>query len=125
MSDIEQVEAIVNLSLVILSQREMTPAQKEWAEKLLCHAEIPENRMTVTPYNPGQYLVSSRTEEEVEDIVDVETLECGCPAALDFATTGPRNPCAHLEAALAKHAGAKPRRPRRTSPFTLLSCPKI
>lgn len=77
--------------------------------------------MTVTPYNPPhQYLVSSRTQAEVEYIVDVETMECGCPAALDFATTSPQSPCAHVEAAMAFHYRAKPPTALQGSSFGLL-----
>lgn len=79
--------------------------------------------MTVTPYNPGQYLVTSRTKEEEEYLVDLNTKECGCPAALDFKTSSPESPCAHVEAAIAFQAGARAPRPRRASPFALLSCP--
>lgn len=77
--------------------------------------------MTVTPYNPGQYLVTSRTKDEVEYLVDLNTMECACPGALDFATTSPEHPCAHIEAAIHFRAGAKPHIPRPGSPLAIFS----
>lgn len=78
--------------------------------------------MTVTPYDIGTYLVTSRTREDVEHLVDLSDLTCSCEAALDFANTTPENPCAHVEAALAFRAGAKRHRPRQSSPFALFHC---
>lgn len=77
--------------------------------------------MTVTPYNPGQYLVTSRTRAEVEHLVDITTGECSCEAALDFKTTTPDHPCAHVEAVYAFIGGAKPHRPRPSSPLAIFS----
>lgn len=76
--------------------------------------------MTCTLYNPGQYLVTSRTRAGIEHLADIVEMTCSCEAALDFATTGPTNPCAHLEAALAHHHGARSYRPPQGSAMTLL-----
>lgn len=56
--------------------------------------------MNVVKYNSDSFLVSSRTEDEVEYLVDLSTLECSCPGALEFKATDPGHPCAHVEAAM-------------------------
>lgn len=78
--------------------------------------------MTITPYNPTSVLVSSTTQDGVDYLIDLETLECGCPGALDFGTASPQNPCIHLRAVLA-YLGRKtaPRR-RIGAAFTILKC---
>lgn len=78
--------------------------------------------MNVSPYNLTSYLVESESREEMEHIVDVETLECSCEAALDFKTRDERNPCKHLTAALAHHAGKANHKPTGGSPLLLLQC---
>lgn len=71
--------------------------------------------MTVVAHDIGTYLVSSRTEPEVEWLVDLSTLECSCPGALEFGATSPDHPCVHIEAAMAFAHQAKP---RKREPFT-------
>lgn len=72
--------------------------------------------MTVQPYNPpDSFLVSSRTEPEVEYLVDLAEMTCGCPGALEFGSSSPDHPCAHVEAAMAFVHQSKP---RARAPFT-------
>lgn len=71
--------------------------------------------MTVTPHDRDTFLVTSRTEPEVEWLVDLSTMECSCPGAMEFAATSPQHPCAHIEAAMA-FAHKPP--PRKRQPFT-------
>lgn len=77
--------------------------------------------MTITPYNPGQYLVSSATRAEVEHLVDVVEMACSCEAALDFGTRGPNDPCSHLQAVLAM-GSRKPAKRRTASVLALFKC---
>lgn len=76
--------------------------------------------MTVTPRDIGTYLVTSRTRAEIEHLVDLSDMTCSCEAALDFETTSPVAPCAHVEAAIAFRAAAKPARRRPAPAFALL-----
>ncbi len=69
------------------------------------------------------FLVQSRTRDDVEHLVDALEGTCSCEAMLDFATATPENPCAHVEAVIMFLAGAKPHRPRRSSPFAILNAP--
>lgn len=71
--------------------------------------------LRVTPYNENSFLVSSRTDDESEYLVDLNSMECGCPGALEFGSTDPLHPCAHVEAAMAFAHRAKP---RQRQPFT-------
>lgn len=78
--------------------------------------------MTVTAYNPGQFLVTSETRDEIEHLVDMSDLTCSCEAALDFATRTPSDPCKHILAVIATKAKKTPARRRQGSPFALLNC---
>lgn len=60
--------------------------------------------MTVRPaHDPDTYWVSSRTTDD-EHLVDLSTMECGCPTVLEFNETH----CAHIEAAIMHKANVKP-----------------
>lgn len=59
--------------------------------------------MIITPRDIGTYLVKSRTDSEVEHIVDINELTCSCPAFMEFKTASAENPCAHLEETLVVH----------------------
>lgn len=65
--------------------------------------------MNVVKYNSDSYLVSSRTEDEVEYLCDLSDMTCSCPGALEFGSSSPEHPCAHVEAAMAHAHRATPR----------------
>lgn len=57
--------------------------------------------MTVEPaQDRNTYRVTSRTRRGMKHTVDLESMECSCEGALDFSITTPREPCAHIEAAI-------------------------
>jgi len=62
----------------------------------------------VTPHDRNTYLVKSRTDAEVEYIVDLSAMRCGCPAALEYAADGKQVFCWHLERAVMFRDGAEP-----------------
>jgi hypothetical protein len=62
----------------------------------------------VTPHDRNTYLVKSRTDAEVEYIVDLAAMRCGCPAALEYAADGKQVFCWHLERAVMFRDGADP-----------------
>lgn len=76
--------------------------------------------MTVTPaHDPNTFWVSSQSGGD-DHLVDLETMECGCPPALEFNTTSPQAPCAHVEAAIQYKAGVTPHRAVSGSIIALL-----
>lgn len=78
--------------------------------------------LRVQKHDIGTYLVSSRTRDEIEHLVDLSDNTCSCEAALDFKTTTPEHPCAHVEAALAFDSGQKLTRRNGGSPTASLGC---
>ena len=84
--------------------------------------------MIVTKQDPGTYLVTSRTVEEYEylvDLTDPDKPECGCPGFLDFGITDSDHPCAHIEAAISFRAGQKIERKAGGSPCAFLRCKTV
>lgn len=71
--------------------------------------------MDVQKHDSDTYLVSSRTDPDASYLVDLGTMECGCPGALEFAATSPDHPCAHIEAAM---IFAHRPEPRKRTAFT-------
>lgn len=71
--------------------------------------------MRVTAHDKDTFLVESRTESEVEYLVDLSSMECSCPGAFEFGTSSPECPCAHVEAAMRFAHASKP---RARLPFT-------
>jgi len=79
--------------------------------------------MTVTPHDIGTFLVSSRTREDIEHLVDLTNAaepQCSCESFMDFKTSGSKTPCAHIEKALHFQSGNKPNTATRGSIFALL-----
>lgn len=71
--------------------------------------------MKIVPYNPGQYLVESRSRPGEHHIVDVIEKTCSCESK-EFEGVQ----CDHLAAVIRHHEGITP--PEPASPFAMARC---